>query len=106
MPFWYPSVKTATLLDLPRERCREKSGKVEPLACTPRSVGGVLYADDDDTVSKSAESFTMMTVIATFIKAAGLPACETKTETMLLRTANRALRTSPLAVAEAGQRYA
>lgn len=37
------------------------------------SIWGALYADDDDIVPKSVESFAkMMTVIVTFIGAVGL----------------------------------
>ena len=46
----------------------------------------------------------MMTVILTVFEAAGLTVSEKKTETMLLRTPNQAIRTSPLVVEVAGQR--
>ena len=47
----------------------------------------------------------MMTVIVTVFEAAGLTVSEKKTETMLLRTPNQEIRTSPLVVDAAGQRY-
>ena len=55
---------------------------------------------------KSAEGLAkMMTVIVTVFEAAGLTVSEKKTETMLLRTPNQAIRTSPLVVEAAGQMY-
>ena len=55
---------------------------------------------------KSAEGLAkMMTVIVTVFEAAGLTVSEKETETMLLRTPNQAIRTSPLVVEAAGQRY-
>ena len=55
---------------------------------------------------KSAEGLAkMMTVIVAVFEAAGLTVSEKKTETMLLRTPKRAIRTSPLVVEAAGQRY-
>ena len=66
----------------------------------------MLYADDPGIVSKSAEGLAkMMTVIVTVFEAAGLTAFEKKTETMLLRTPNQEIRTSPLVVEATGQRY-
>ena len=63
----------------------------------------MLYADDAGIVSKSAEGLgKMMAVIMTIFEAAGLTVPEKKTETMLLRTPNQAIRTSPL-VAEAAE---
>ena len=47
----------------------------------------------------------MMTVIVTVFEAAGLTVSEKKTETMLLRSPDQALRTSPLVIEIAGQRY-
>ena len=47
----------------------------------------------------------MMTAVLTVFKVAGLTVAEKETETMLLRTPNQTLRTSPLAVEAAGQRY-
>ena len=47
----------------------------------------------------------MMTVIVTVFEAADLNVSEKKTETMLLGTPNKAIRTSPLVVEAAGQRY-
>ena len=41
----------------------------------------------------------------TVFEAAGLTAPKKKTETLLLRTPNQALRTSPLAIEAAGQRH-
>ena len=46
-----------------------------------------------------------MTVIVTVFEAAGLTVSETKTETMLLRTPNQPIRTSPLVVEAAGQNF-
>ena len=64
-----------------------------------------MYADDADIVSKSAEGLPkMMTVIVTVFEGAGLTVSENKTETMLLRTPNQAIRTSPFVVETAGQR--
>ena len=66
--------------------------EVEPIARVRRSVWGMLYADDADIVSMSAESLTKMTttVIVTVFEAAGLTVSETKTETtMLVRTLNQ-----------------
>ena len=64
---------------------------LDPLACVPRAVWGMLYADKAGNVSKSAEGLAkMMTVIVTVFEAAGLAVSEKKTETMLLRTPNRA----------------
>ena len=66
----------------------------------------MLYAGDAGIVSKSAEGLAkMMTVIVTVFEAAGLTVSEKKTETTLLPTPNQALRTSPLVVEAAGQRY-
>ena len=84
----------------------EDGVKVEPLACVRRSVWGMLYADDAGIVSKSAEGLAkIMTVIVTVFEATGPTVSEKKTETMLLRTPNQAIRTSPLVVEAAGQRY-
>ena len=78
----------------------------DPLARVRRAIWGMLYADDAGVVSKSAEGLAkMMTVIVTVFEAAGLTVSEKKTETMLLRTPNQALRTSPLVIEAAGQRY-
>ena len=66
----------------------------------------MLYAGDAGIVSKSAEGLAkIMTVIVTVFEAAGLTVSEKKTETTLLPTPNQALRTSPLVVEAAGQRY-
>ena len=66
----------------------------------------MLYADDAGIVSKSAEGLAkMMSVVVTVFEAAGLTVAEKKTETILLRTPNQAIRTSPLVVEAAGQRY-
>ena len=66
----------------------------------------MLYADDAGIMSKSVDGLAkMMTVIVSVFEAAGLTVSEKKTETMLLRTPNRAIRTSPLVVEAAGQRY-
>ena len=66
----------------------------------------MLYADDADILSKLAEGLAkMMTVIVIVSEAAGLTVSEKKTETILLRTPNQAIRTSPLVVEAAGQRY-
>ena len=66
----------------------------------------MLYADDASIMSKSAEGLAkMMTVVVTVFEAAGLTVSEKKTETMLLRTPNQAIRTSPLVVEAAGQMY-
>ena len=46
-----------------------------------------------------------MTVIGTVFEAPGLTVSEKKTDTMLLRTLNQVLPTSPLVVEAAGQRY-
>ena len=83
----------------------ENGVKVEPLACVRRSVWGMLYTDDAGIVSNSAEGLGTMTVIVTVFEAVGLTVSETKTETMLLRTPNQAIRTSPLVVEAAGERY-
>ena len=65
----------------------------------------MLYADDAGIMSKSVDGLAkMMTVIVTVFEAAGLTVSEKKTETMLLRTPNQAIRTSPLVVEVAGQR--
>ena len=56
-------------------------------------------------VFKSAEGLAkMMTVIVTVFEAAGLTVSAKKTETMMLRTPDQALRTSPLVIEAAGQR--
>ena len=86
----------------------ENGVKVKPplIACVQGSVWGVLYADDAGIVSKPAEGpAKMMTVILTVFETAGLTVSEKKTATMLLRTPNQAIRTSPLVVEAAGQRY-
>ena len=55
---------------------------------------------------KSAEGLAkMMTVIVTVFEGAGLTVSENKTGTMLLRTLNQVLPTSPLVVEAAGQTY-
>ena len=65
----------------------------------------MLYADNAGIVSKSPEGLAnIMTVIVTVFEAAGLTVSEKKTATMLLRTPNQAIRTSPLVVEVAGQR--
>ena len=46
-----------------------------------------------------------MAAIMTVFAAAGLVVSEKKTKTMLLRTPNQALRTPPLVIEAAGQRY-
>ena len=53
----------------------------------------MLYADDAEIVSKSAEGLAKMTVIMTVFEAAGLTVSD-KTETMLLRTQDQAPTTS------------
>ena len=66
----------------------------------------MLYADDAEIASKSAEGLAkMMTVIVTVFEAAGLTVSEKKTETILLRTPDQAPCTSPLIIEAAGQRY-
>ena len=66
----------------------------------------MLYAEDAGIASESAEGLAkIMTIILTVFKAAGLTVSEKKTETMLLRTPNQVLPTSPLVVEAAGQRY-
>ena len=66
----------------------------------------MMYADDACIASTSAEGLAkMMTVIVTVFQAAGLTVSEKKTGTMLLRTRNQAIRTSPLVVEAAGERY-
>ena len=76
----------------------------EPLECVRKAVWGMLHADAG-IVSASAEGLTkMMTVIATVFEAACLTVSEKKTATMLLRTPNQALRTSPLVIESAGPR--
>ena len=88
------------------EGLEEDGVKVEPLACVRRSVWGVLYTDDAGVASKWVEALAnMITVVVTFFEAVGVTVPEKKTETMLLRTPNQALRTSPLVVEAAGQRY-
>ena len=47
----------------------------------------------------------MMTVIVTVFEAAGPAVSEKKTEALLLRTPNQAIRSSPLVVEAAGQTY-
>ena len=47
----------------------------------------------------------MMTVIVTVLEAAGLTVSETKTETILLRTRDQPLCTSPFVIEAAGERY-
>ena len=47
----------------------------------------------------------MMAAIMTVFAAAGLVVSEKKTKTMLLQTPNQALRTPPLVIEAAGQRY-
>ena len=65
----------------------------------------MLYADDAGIVSESAGGLAkIVTVIVTVFEAAGLTLSEKKTETMLLRRANQAFRTSPLVVEAAGKR--
>ena len=57
-------------------------------------------------LSKPAEGLaTMMTIIVTVFKTAGLAVSEKKTETMLLPTLDQALRTSLLVIEAADQRY-
>ena len=88
------------------EDLEEDGVEVEPLACVQRSVWGMLYDDDAGIVSKSAEGLAkIMTVIVTVFEAAGPTVSQKKTETMLLRTLNQVLPTSPLVVEAAGQRY-
>ena len=66
----------------------------------------MLCADVASIGSKSAEGLAkMITVIVTVFQAAGLTVSEKKTGTMLLRTRNQAIRTSPLVVEAAGERY-
>ena len=78
----------------------------EPLTCVRKAVWGMLYAGDAGIVSKSAEGLAkMMSVIVTVFEAAGLTVSEKKTETMLMRTPDQALLTSPLVAEPADQRY-
>ena len=77
----------------------------DPLACVRRAFCGMLYADGAGVVFMSAEGLAKMTVIVTIFETAGLTASEKKTETMLLRTPDEALCTSPLVIVAAGQRY-
>ena len=78
----------------------------DPLECVRREVWGMLYADDEGIVCKSTEGLAkMMTVIVTVFEAADLTVSEKKIETMLLRTPDQALCTSPLVIEAAGQRY-
>ena len=65
----------------------------DPLTCVHKAVWGMLYADDEGIVSKSAEGLAKMTVIMTVFEAAGLTVSD-KTETMLLRTRDQAPTTS------------
>ena len=59
-----------------------------------------------EIVSKSAKGRAkMIIVIVTVFEAAGLTVSEKKTETMLLRTRDQALCTSPLVIEAAGQTY-
>lgn len=70
-----------------------------PLACKRRAVWGRLYADDVGIVSTSADGLAiMMTVYVATFESAGLVLSETSLETMLLRTLNRELQTSLLAI--------
>ena len=79
---------------------------LDPLACVPRAVWGMLYADKAGNVSKSAEGLAkMLTVIVTVFEAASLTVSEKKTDTMLLRTPDQTPYTSPLVIDAAGQRY-
>ena len=83
----------------------ENGVEVEPLACVRRSIWGILFVDDAGIVSKSAEGLVkMMTVIAAVFEAVSLTVSGKKTETILLRTPNQALRTSPLVIETAGKR--
>ena len=64
------------------------------------------YADDAGIASTSAEGLAkMMTVIVTVFEAAGLTVSEKKTETMPLRTPNKAIWILSLVIDAGGQRY-
>ena len=66
----------------------------------------MLYADVEGIVYKSTKSLAkIIAFIVTVFEAGGITVSEIKTETMLLQTLNQALRTSPLAIEAAGQRY-
>ena len=83
----------------------EDGAKVGPPACVLRAAWGMMYADNEDIGSTSAEGLAkMMTVILTVFDAAGLTVPERKTETMLLRTPSQATQTSPIVIEAVGQR--
>lgn len=64
----------------------------------------MVYAGGACIVSKSEEALEkMMTALATLIRPEGITVSEKKTETMLLRTPNEELRTSPIIIAAAPQ---
>ena len=67
----------------------------------------MLYADDADLISESAEGLAkMMTVtVNVLFEASGFKVSEKKTGTMLLRTPNQTPLASPLVIEAAGQRY-
>ena len=78
----------------------------DPLTCVWWDVWGMLYTDDAGLVSKSEEILAkMMIVIVTVIGTADFTVSRMEAETLMLRTPDKAPRTSPLVIKPAGLRY-
>ena len=75
----------------------------ESLACVRRTeLGHGVRRDDARNASKSPEGLAnMMSVIVTGYEAAGLAMSETKTETMLLQSADQTTLAPPLVIGAA-----
>ena len=74
------------------------------MACVPRTLWGMLYAEDAVIVSMSAEGLAkMMAIIVTVYEATDLTVSERKTETMLLREPDQTTLASPLVIEAAGE---
>ena len=66
----------------------------------------MLYADDVEIASKSAEGLAkMMTVIVTVVEAAGLAVSEQRMEATLPRARDRTSTAPSLVIEAAGQRW-
>ena len=80
----------------------------EMLTFVRRALWGMLYADNEGIVSRSAEELAKMTtVIVTVFEAAGLmvPGKKKRREAMMLQTRDLPPRALPFVIEAAGQRY-
>ena len=81
-------------------------GNEVTMACVRRAVWGILYGDDEGTISRSAEGLAqMITIIVTVFEAEGLTVSERKTETMLTRKPGQTSLAPSLVIEAAGPIY-